>query len=150
MKIAIGSDHAGYPMRRALIDHLEARGIETEDFGACNACDAYSYVAAGCSVAEAVKNRKADFGIVVCGTGLGISMTANKIPGIRAALCTNEYMARMARAHNDANILALGARVIGERLALSIADAFLEAAFEGGRHQERLNELSDLEVKKDV
>jgi len=146
MKIAFGSDHAGYQLKRLIIDHLTKQGIECHDYGAPNGVDAASYVPYGTAVSQAVLAGSADFGIVICGTGLGISMTVNKFKGIRAALCTNEYMARMARQHNNANILALGARVVGSSLAFSIVDAFLAEAFEtGGRHQVRVDEIIETE-----
>lgn len=142
MKIALGSDHAGYQLKRQVMDHLHKQGIECEDFGAPNAVDAASYVPAAVAVSRAVLEKRADYGIVICGTGLGISITANKHKGIRAALCTNEYMARMARQHNNANVLGMGARVIGSALAFSIVDAFLSEPFEtGGRHQVRVDEI---------
>jgi len=117
MKIALGSDHAGYQLKRQVMDHLHKQGIECEDFGAPNAVDAASYVPAAGAVSRAVLEKRADYGIVICGTGLGISIAANKYKGIRAALCTNEYMARMSRQHNNANVLSMGARVIGSALA---------------------------------
>jgi len=142
MRIALGSDHAGYQLKRLIMDHLNKQGVECEDYGAPNGIDAASYVPYGQAVAEAIKSGTADFGIVICGTGIGISITVNKFKGIRAALCTNEYMARMARQHNNANVLALGARVVGSSLAFAIVDAFLAETFEsGGRHQVRVNEI---------
>lgn len=148
MKIAIGSDHAGYQLKHVIMDHLNRQGIVCVDLGTGNGIDSVSYVPYGASVARAVLQKQADFGIVVCGTGLGVSMTVNKFRGIRGALCCNEYMARMARQHNDANILALGARVLGASLALAIVDAFLAEPFEsGGRHQARVDELGATEDK---
>ncbi len=146
MKIALGSDHAGYQLKRHIMDHLKKNGHKCEDYGAPNGVDAASYVPYGQAVSQAVLSGACDFGIVICGTGLGISITANKYKGIRAALCTNEYMARMARQHNDANVLALGARVVGSSLAFSIVDAFLSEPFEsGGRHQVRVDEIKETE-----
>lgn len=146
MKIALGSDHAGYQLKRHIIDHLHKLGHECDDYGTNNGVDAASYVPYGQAVSQAVLSRKCDLGIVICGTGLGISITTNKFKGIRAALCTNEYMARMARQHNDANILAMGARVVGSSLATSIVDAFLAEEFEnGGRHQVRVDEIKETE-----
>ncbi|NLM79272.1 MAG: ribose 5-phosphate isomerase B [Ruminococcaceae bacterium] len=146
MKIAIGSDHAGYPLKQAVKEHLVRQGLECVDYGTQNAVDSVSYVGYAASVAEAVQKKAVDLGIVVCGTGLGVSMTVNKYRGIRGALCCNEYMARMARQHNDANVLALGARVLGSALALAIVDAFLAEPFEsGGRHQVRINEIATVE-----
>lgn len=142
MRIALGSDHAGYQLKRLIMDHLHKQGIDCEDYGAPNGIDAASYVPFAQAVSEAVIAGQADFGIIICGTGIGISITANKFKGIRAALCTNEYMARMARQHNNANILALGARVVGPALAFAIVDAFLSENFEeGGRHQIRVDEI---------
>jgi ribose 5-phosphate isomerase B len=146
MKIAIGSDHAGYQLKHLIMDHLNRQGIICDDLGTGNGIDSVSYVPYGASVARAVQKKKADFGIVICGTGLGVSMTVNKYKGIRGALCCNEYMARMARQHNDANILALGARVLGASLALAIVDTFLAEPFEsGGRHQVRVDEIAAIE-----
>ncbi|MBP7401624.1 MAG: ribose 5-phosphate isomerase B [Clostridia bacterium] len=146
MKIAFGSDHAGYRLKRTVMEHLAAAGHQCDDLGTDTEDTPASYVPAAVSVAAAVNSGAARFGVLVCGTGLGISISANKIDGIRAALCTNEYMARMSRQHNDANVLALGARVVGTGLACSIADAFLAEEFEaGGRHQVRVNEMMSLE-----
>jgi ribose 5-phosphate isomerase B len=148
MKIALGSDHAGYQLKRQIVEHLHKQGIECIDFGATNAVDPASYVPAAQAVSQAVQKKEVDLGIVVCGTGLGISISCNKHKGIRAAVCTNEYMSRMARQHNNANILALGARVVGLSLALAIVDGFLTEPFEeGGRHQVRVNEIIALEEK---
>ncbi len=142
MKIALGSDHAGYQLKRLIMDHLNKQGIVCDDYGAQNGVDAASYVPYGKAVSQAVLSGNADYGIVICGTGLGISITTNKFKGIRAALCTNEYMARMSRQHNNANVLALGARVVGSALAFAIVDAFLAEPFEkGGRHQVRVDEI---------
>lgn len=146
LKIALASDHAGYPLKRLLSQHLTAKGHECIDFGADTDAQPSSYVPFAERLGEAVAAGEPPFGIVVCGTGLGISITANKVRGIRAAVCTNEYMARMARQHNDANVLALGARVVGTGLAVSVVDAFLEETFEaGGRHQARVEEIRDVE-----
>ncbi len=146
MRIVLGSDHAGYPLKKTLMDHLEAQGHVCTDCGTDNAQTPASYVPAAVCVADRLRTNEADFGMVICGTGLGISIAANKIAGIRAALCVNEYMARMARQHNDANVLAMGARVVGSGLACAMADAFLATAFEaGGRHQVRVDEMMDLE-----
>jgi ribose 5-phosphate isomerase B len=148
MKIALGSDHAGYQLKRLIIDHLGKQGVVCEDYGAPNGVEAASYVPFGQAVAQAVSSGQADFGIAICGTGVGISITTNKFPGIRAALCTNEYMARMARRHNNANVLALGARVVGPALAFAIVDAFLAEPFEaGGRHQARVDEIVAIEER---
>ncbi len=148
MRIAFGSDHAGYELKRTLMDYLAASGHECFDLGADTAETASSYVPYSLKVAEGVAGGLYDRGVLICGTGLGISMTANKVRGIRAAVCTNEFMARMARQHNDANILALGARVIGRGLALGIADTFFCTEFEtGGRHQDRVDEILAAEAR---
>ncbi len=143
MVIAISSDHAGFELRKKIMAHLSASGYTFLEYGAMSSDIAASYVSAGQGVSQDVVSGKAEKGIVICGTGLGISMVCNKHKGIRCALCTNEFMARMARQHNDANVLALGARVLGSGLALSIVDNFLAEPFEaGGRHQVRVNEIT--------
>ena len=142
MVIAISSDHAGFELRKKIIEHLSSKGHTFLESGALSSDTAASYVNAGQNTSLDVVSGKADKGIVICGTGIGISMVCNKHRGIRCALCTDEFMARMARQHNDANILALGARVIGFGLALSIVDSFLAEPFEsGGRHQVRVDEI---------
>lgn len=142
MQIAVSSDHAGFDLRKRIVDHLITMGHTVAEFGAVSSDMPESYVAAGSLAADAVAQGKAERGIVVCGTGIGISIVCNKTRGIRCALCTDEYMARMSRQHNDANVLALGARVVGSGLALSIVDSFLDEGFEsGGRHQIRVNEI---------
>ena len=147
MVISLASDHAGYEMREKIAAHLIAQGHSCVIHGAENSETPVSYETAGKASAEDVAAGIVDKGIVICGTGIGISIVCNKRKRIRCALCTNEYMAKMARQHNDANILALGARVIGFGLALSIVDAFLEGSFEiGGRHQVRVNEITDFEM----
>ncbi len=147
MKIAIGSDHAGFDLKELIKNHLQEKGIDVIDVGT-HTKESVDYPVFGEKVAETVQKREADFGIVICGTGIGISISANKVKGIRAALCTNEYMARMARKHNDANVLALGARVLGTDLALSIVDTFLSTEFEGGRHERRVHLIEKIEELK--
>lgn len=145
MKIAAGSDHGGFILKKQIIRHLLEKGIEVIDCGVQN-CDSADYPDYARLVAGYVNSKEVLFGIVICGTGIGISISANKINGIRCALCTDSYMARMARMHNDANMLALGGRVVGEGLALDIVDAFLGAEFEsGGRHQIRVEKIMQLE-----
>ncbi len=146
LTISVSSDHAGYELRRKIADHLIELGYTVNEHGAVSATEAQSYVSAGKEAALDVSEGRADRGIVVCGTGIGISIVCNKVHGIRCALCTDEYMARMSRQHNDANVLALGARVVGYGLALSIVDSFLAEPFEsGGRHQVRVNEIAEQE-----
>ncbi len=138
MKIAIGNDHAGVELKQYLVKHLEEWGHEVLDLGH-NGTDSVNYPEFGKQVATRVVNKEADLGIVICGTGIGISISANKVTGARAALCTNELMADLSRRHNNANVLALGARILGDELALSITKAFLSGEFEGGRHETRVD-----------
>ncbi|MBR2522979.1 MAG: ribose 5-phosphate isomerase B [Clostridiales bacterium] len=145
MIISIASDHAGYDLRQKVIAHLESKGIEVIDGGAESADKPYNYVEAGTKIAEDVLSGRADRGIAICGTGIGISVVVNKFKGIRCGTCTNEYMARMSRQHNDANVIAIGARVVGQAVALAMVDAFLEEGFAGDRHQERVNDIKTLE-----
>ena len=137
--IAIGSDHGGFELKQAVMKHLEKRGLEYKDFGTYSdaSCD---YPVYGKAVAQAVAAGDCDKGILICGTGIGISITANKVPGIRAALCSDCFSAQATREHNDANILALGARVLGEGLALKIVDTFLDTPFSNDeRHIRRIS-----------
>ena len=141
--IAIGSDHGGFELKQEIMAHLEKRGLEYKDFGTYTpeSCD---YPVYGKAVARAVASGACDRGIIICGTGIGISITANKIPGIRAALCTDCFCAEATRLHNDANILALGGRVVGPGLALKIADTFLDTPFSGDeRHKRRISMIED-------
>ena len=144
MKIAIGSDHAGLDLKAQLARRLGEAGHEVRDLGTDSAASV-DYPDFARNVARAVASGEADRGLLVCGTGIGMAMSANKVPGVRAALATNAYMARMAREHNDANVLCLGARVTGIGLAEDILDAFLAAAFEGGRHARRVDKINQLE-----
>jgi len=145
MKIALGADHAGFELKEKIKEYLLKKGgIEVIDKGT-NSKESVDYPKYGHAVANAVVSKEVDFGILVCTTGVGISIAANKIKGVRAALCTNEFMARMARSHNDANVLALGQRVIGLDHALAIIDVFLETPFEGGRHERRVKLILDIE-----
>jgi ribose 5-phosphate isomerase B len=144
MKIAVGSDHAGFDYKETVKEYLKKKGHEVIDKGTYSR-ESVDYPVFGESVGKAVASGEADFGIVICGTGIGISISANKVPGVRAALCTNEYMARMARKHNNANVLAFGARVLGIDVALGIVDQFFSSEFEGGRHERRVNLISEIE-----
>lgn len=141
--IALGSDHGGFALKQEVIKHLEARGLEYKDYGTYSdaSCD---YPIYGKAVAHAVADGVCDKGIIICGTGIGISITANKIPGIRAALCGDCFSAEATRLHNDANILAMGARVVGPGLALKIVDTFLDTPFSNDeRHVRRINLIED-------
>ena len=142
--IAIGSDHGGFALKQEIMKHLEAAGYAYKDYGTYTADSCY-YPVYGEAVARAVAGGEAERGILICGTGIGISISANKVKGIRAALCGDCYSAEMTRRHNDANILALGARVLGPGLALKIVDTFLTTEFEGGRHARRVALISDIE-----
>lgn len=143
--IAIGSDHAGYDLKMEIISYLSSKDLKFKDFGTCDNKTSVDYPDFGRSVAEAVSKGEADKGIIICGTGIGISITANKVRGIRAALCTDSYMARMSREHNDANILALGDRVLGPGLAVDIVETFLKSEFTGGRHKTRVDKIMGTE-----
>ncbi|QAR29863.1 ribose 5-phosphate isomerase B [Ornithobacterium rhinotracheale] len=141
MKIAIGSDHAGYDLKEKIKQYLAEKKIEIQDFGAFST-DSVDYPDFAHPTANAVENHQADLGILLCGSGNGIAMTANKHQGIRAAISWNPELAELARQHNDANILVLPARFISEELGLEIVDAFLNASFEGGRHQRRVEKIA--------
>lgn len=145
MIVSIASDHAGYDLRQKVIAHLKEKDFEVLDGGATSATEPYNYVEAGIKVAEDVTSGRADRGIAICGTGIGISIVVNKHKGIRCGLCTNEYMARMSRQHNDANVLAFGARVVGQALALAMVDAFFDEEFAGERHAVRVGDITNLE-----
>jgi ribose 5-phosphate isomerase B len=136
-KIIIGSDHGGFELKGIIFKYLKESGLDVEDAG-CHSPDSCDYPVYGKIVADRVSEAKCR-GILLCGTGIGMSIVANRIHGIRAALCHNEYTARMSRMHNDANILILGARVIGSGLAIDIVNVWLNTEFEGGRHQKRLD-----------
>lgn len=147
MVIAIGADHGGFELKNELIEHFKKNGIEYKDAGIFS-CDSVDYPDFAEKVAELVLGGVCEKGIVICGTGIGISISANKIPGIRCALCGNEYSARMTRLHNDANILALGGRVIGAELAKSISDTFINTPFSNEeRHKRRVHKISQIEKK---
>lgn len=141
--IAIGSDHGGFELKQAIMKHLEKRGIEYKDYGTYTP-DSCDYPVYGKAVANAIVNGECELGIIICGTGIGISITANKIKGIRAALCADCFSAEATRQHNNANILALGARTTGEGLALKIVDTFLDTPFSNDeRHIRRISLIED-------
>ena len=142
MKIAIGSDHAGFKLKEEIKNYLEEKNIEVDDCGTYSD-ERCAYPDFGHKVGHKVANKDANFGIVICGSGIGISISANKVKNIRAALCSEPVSARLARNHNDANILAMGARLIGPDMAKAIVDAFLKADFEGGRHINRVNKIEE-------
>lgn len=141
--IALGSDQAGYELKQVIMKHLEDRGLSYKDYGSYNA-DPVDYPVYGKKVAEAIVSGECDKGILICGTGIGISIAANKVKGIRAAVCSDCFSAEATRLHNDANILAFGARVVGAGLAEKIVDTFLDTEFSGAeRHKRRVDMIED-------
>ena len=141
--IAIGCDHGGYELKKEILKYLDEKDIEYKDFG-CDSLESVDYPVYAKKVALAVASKECEKGILICGTGIGISIAANKVKGIRAALCTDSYMARLTREHNDANIVAMGGRVIGAGVAVDIVDAFLNTEFSGEkRHIDRINMIED-------
>lgn len=144
MKIAVGCDHVGLLLKPEIIRHLESKGIEVVDKGANNA-ERTDYPIYGKTVAESVSSGEVDLGILICGSGIGISITANKVTGIRAVVCSEPYSAKLSREHNNTNILAFGSRVVGSELAKMIVDEWLNAKFEGERHQTRIDMITALE-----
>lgn len=144
MKIAIGCDHVGIILKQDIVDFLKSKNIEVIDFGA-NSTERTDYPIYAKAVAEAVTSKQADLGILICGTGVGISIAANKHHGIRAIVCSDPYSAKLSREHNNTNVLAFGSRVIGLELAKMIVDQWLNAEFEGGRHQNRIDQIAQIE-----
>ena len=144
MKVALGCDHAGYALKPAIIRYLTSMNIQILDQGT-DSTESVDYPDYAEKVAVAVAGGSADFGILICGTGLGMAISANKIPGIRAVTVTEPFSAEMARAHNNANVLTMGSRVIGSDMAIKITDVFLSTVFERGRHSKRLDKISQIE-----
>ena len=146
MKIAIGNDHSALEMKREIKAYLEEKGHEVINFGTDTeeSCDYPMY---GEKVGRAVVAKEADLGILICGTGVGISLSANKVKGVRAVVCSEPYSAKLSKMHNNTNILAFGARVVGIELAKMIVDEWLNAEFEGGRHQRRVDMLMDIDTR---
>ncbi len=145
MKIAIGNDHAAPELKLSVIEYLKAKGIECVDMG-CAVGETCDYPDAAKAVCEKVADGTCELGILICGTGVGMSIAANKVKGIRAACCSDYFSARLTRQHNNANVLCFGARVVGEGTALDLVDAFVDTEFEGGeRHDRRLSKITDLE-----
>lgn len=144
MKIAIGSDHGGFRLKAVIMEYLTKQGFEFHDFGTYST-DSVDYPDIALDVANAVAKGEYDKGILICGTGIGISIAANKVKGIRAALCHDVFSAQMSREHNDANILAMGERVIGPGLAEMIVDKWLTSEFAGGRHANRVGKITNIE-----
>ena len=146
MKIGIGNDHSALELKAEIIGFLKEKGYEIVDFGT-NSTESCDYPIYGEKVARAVAAGEVEKGILICGTGLGISLAANKVEGIRAVVCSEPFTAKMSRAHNNCNILALGARVVGAELAKMIVDTWLSTEFEGGRHQRRVDMFMDIEKR---
>ena len=149
MKIGFGCDHAAIDLKNELMAYMKEKGYECVDYGTnydaqgeIIKCD---YPQKGEEVGKAVAGKEVDYGVLICGTGIGISMSANKVPGVRAAVCSEPYSARLTKQHNDANIIAFGARVVGSELAKMILDEFFSATFEGGRHQRRVDMITEIE-----
>ena len=149
MKIAIGNDHAAVELKNHITKYVEAKGYTVVNFGtdSSESCD---YPIYGEKVAKAVASGECDLGILICGTGIGISLAANKVKGIRAAVCSEPYSARLTRQHNNANIIAFGARIVGQAMAEMIVDEFLDAEYEGGRHQRRVDMITKIEETRGV
>lgn len=144
--VAVGADHAGFPLKEDLKAYLKEQGYEVRDVGT-DSVGSVDYPDFAVRVAEAVASGEAPWGLLVCGTGIGMSITANKVPGVRAACCADPFSARMARTHNDANVLTMGGRVVGSGLAREIVRAWLESRFEGGRHARRTAKIEALEER---
>lgn len=146
MKIVIGNDHSAVELKNIIVDHLQEKGYEVVNVGtdSSESCD---YPVYGEKVGRAVVSGEADLGIAICGTGLGISLAANKVKGVRACVCSEPYTARMSRLHNNCNVLCFGARVVGSELAKMIVDTWLSTEFEGGRHQRRVDQIMAIEEK---
>lgn len=143
-RIVLSSDHAAIPLRQAIAAHVRAKGWEVEDIGPTTP-ESTHYPRHGEAAARRVASGDCQLGIILCGTGQGIMMAANKVKGIRCGVCSDPFSARMIREHNDANMLSIGARVVGEGLALEIVDAFISARFEGGRHATRVDMITEIE-----
>lgn len=144
MKLAIGCDHGGFELKEAVRAYLEEKGIAYEDFGAYST-DSVDYAPIAAKAAHAVADGTVDRGILICSTGLGICMAANKVKGIRAATCTNVFCAEMTRRHNNANILCMGGKIVDTETALQMVEKFLTTEFEGGRHQRRIDQIAQIE-----
>ena len=147
MKIALGADHAGFALKEQIKQHLTAQGVEIDDRGAASS-ESVDYPDFALAVGEQVARHHADLGILVCGSGIGMAMAANKVPGIRAANVTDQFQAQMSREHNNANVLALGARLLDPADALGIVDKWVHSAFAGGRHQRRVDKIAAIEQQE--
>ena len=144
-KIAIASDHGGFDLKESVIGTLRNKGFEIDDLGP-SSTDSVDYPDYGIKLVQAIVEKKVERGIVICGTGVGMSIVVNRFPGIRGTLCSDVYTAKMCREHNDSNILIMGGRVIGKELALEIVGIWLKTKFEGGRHQRRLDKINEIDA----
>lgn len=149
MRIGIGNDHVAIELKSTIKEHLEQQGYEVVDFGT-NCPERFDYPISGYKVGKAVASGDVDLGVLICGTGVGISLAANKVHGIRACVCSDPYSAKLSREHNNTNIIAFGARVVGQELAKMIVDEWLSATFEGGRHQRRIDMLAEIEETQNL
>lgn len=149
MKLALSADHGAFELKEAIKKHLDAKGIEYKDFG-CYSKESVDYPKYAYLAASAVASKEFNYGIICCTTGLGVSMAANKVKGVRAAVCTNEMLAEMTRRHNNANVICMGQNVVSEELANKMIDIFISTEFEGGRHERRVSLLTDIENGKEL
>ena len=149
MIIGIGNDHVAVELKNIIKEHLEQQGHEVVDFGT-NSTERFDYPISGYAVGKAVASGDVDLGVLICGTGVGISLAANKVHGIRACVCSDPYTAKLSREHNNTNIIAFGARVIGPELAKMIVDEWLDAEFQGGRHQRRIDMIAEIEETQNL
>lgn len=149
MKIGIGNDHVAVELKNIIKEHLEQQGHEVVDFGT-NSTERFDYPISGYAVGKAVASGDVDLGVLICGTGVGISLAANKVHGVRACVCSEPYSAKLSREHNNTNIIAFGARVIGPELAKMIVDEWLGAEFQGGRHQRRIDMIAEIEETQNL
>ncbi|MCC8100303.1 MAG: ribose 5-phosphate isomerase B [Clostridiales bacterium] len=145
MKIGFGCDHTAVELKNILMEHMKSQGYECVDYGSYSPEEKRDYPVSGRLVAEAIRRGEVDKGVLICGTGVGISLAANKVPGIRAGVCSEPYTARLITEHNDCQIVAMGARVVGSELAKMICDSFFSAQFQGGRHAKRLGMIAAIE-----
>ena len=149
MKLAIGNDHTAVTLKQTIMEHLEARGVEVINVGT-DSTDSFDYPISGYRVGKLVADGEVDGGVLICGTGVGISLAANKVKGVRACVCSEPYTAALSKRHNNPNIIAFGARVVGDEMAKLIVDSWLDATYEGGRHQRRVDLISAVEEGKEL
>ena len=149
MKLAIGNDHTAVTLKQTIMEHLEARGVEVVNVGT-DTTDSFDYPISGYRVGKLVADGEVDGGVLICGTGVGISLAANKVKGVRACVCSEPYTAALSKRHNNSNIIAFGARVVGDEMAKLIVDSWLDATYEGGRHQRRVDLITAVEEGKEL